>query len=242
MAQLFEEEKKYPDNKARKNFVFLGYPHEPPLPRDDYRRVIKELEEELPLRLWYFLDEITTTEMMRKIWRAILRSDLAIFDISRGNPNVAFELGLAVAQNKTCITILKTGEPNPLGKSDLAYAERAEYSSAATLKTKIRELLISKSGAIKLLYQLSYEMHNDNLNLSQQRINDGLIELLIKIYRNKKISKSSAIKVIGNEKLTNTAMNRLRELEVLQVEGQKRGAKWIFTDLWVTSDHEVAGE
>src|SRR5215510_3584981 len=34
---------------------------------------------------------------------AILRSDLAVFDTSGGNPNVAFEFGLAVAQNKQAI-------------------------------------------------------------------------------------------------------------------------------------------
>lgn len=86
MAQLFEDEKKYPDNRTRDNFVFLGYPHEPALARDDYRQVIRDLEADFPIRLWYFLDEITTAEMMRKIWRAVLRADLAIFDVSRGNP------------------------------------------------------------------------------------------------------------------------------------------------------------
>jgi len=63
MAQLFEDEKKYPDNRTRDNFVFLGYPYEPALPRDDYQRVIRDLQGEVPVRLWYFLDEITTTEM-----------------------------------------------------------------------------------------------------------------------------------------------------------------------------------
>jgi len=62
MAQLFEDEKKYPDNRTRDNFIFLGYPYQPALPRDDYQRVIRDLQGELPVRLWYFLDEITTTE------------------------------------------------------------------------------------------------------------------------------------------------------------------------------------
>ena len=74
MAQMFEDEKKYQDNNLRKNFVFLAYPYRPPLALDDYRAVTNELQQELPIRLWYFLDEITTQEMMRKIWRAILRS------------------------------------------------------------------------------------------------------------------------------------------------------------------------
>ena len=67
---------------------------------------------------------------MRKIWRAILRADLCIFDISNGNPNVAFELGLAAAVGKPCITLLKTGEHNPLGAADLGYSERANIRCA----------------------------------------------------------------------------------------------------------------
>jgi hypothetical protein len=31
MAQMFEDEKGYPDNAKRENFVFLGYPFTPPL-------------------------------------------------------------------------------------------------------------------------------------------------------------------------------------------------------------------
>ena len=100
MAQFFVEEQNYPDNAPRKNFVFLAYPFTPPISQDDYNAVVKELQGELPLRLWYFLDEVTTQELMRKIWRAILRSDLCIFDITKGNPNVVFELGLAVAVGK----------------------------------------------------------------------------------------------------------------------------------------------
>ncbi len=104
MAQFFEEEKQYPDNATRINFVFLAYPFTPPIAQEDYNAVVREIQGEYPVRLWYFLDEVTTQELMRKIWRAILRSDLCIFDISRGNPNVAFELGLAAAIGKRCIS------------------------------------------------------------------------------------------------------------------------------------------
>jgi hypothetical protein len=72
MAQFFEEEKNYPDNARRTNFVFFAYPFTPPIPQEDYNAVVKELQSEYPLRLWYFLDEVTTQELMRKIWRAIL--------------------------------------------------------------------------------------------------------------------------------------------------------------------------
>jgi nucleoside 2-deoxyribosyltransferase len=100
MASFFEAEKDVPENRRRQNFVFMAYPFTPALPAADYRAAVRALQSELPVRFWYFLDETTTAELMRKIWRAILRADLAVFDISDGNPNVAFELGLAVANGR----------------------------------------------------------------------------------------------------------------------------------------------
>src|SRR5207249_4501726 len=132
----------------------------PPLASEDYRKAVAELQQELPVRFWYFLDEVTTAEMMRKIWRAILRADLAVFDTSGGNPNVAFELGLAVAENKRCMTMVMEGEDDPLGKADLGYAERAAYSSLASLKATLRDLAIAQSTAMKLIHDLSYQLQD----------------------------------------------------------------------------------
>jgi hypothetical protein len=241
MAQLFEDEKKYPDNRARENFVFLGYPFKPPLPLDDYRQVTKELEQEYPVRLWYFLDEITTAEMMRKIWRAVLRADFAIFDVSGGNSNVAFELGLAVAMNKPCMTLLKSGEPNPLGAADLGYAERTEYSSAATLKEALRKLLEAKSTALRRIKEISYHIFDSNLPTTQADLQARTRRLLSVVYSQRRIAKGSAEKVFADRKLADAALNKLREMGVLQIEGQRGGARWIFSDNWVYHDHEVAG-
>ena len=241
MAQLFEDEKKYPDNRTRQNFVFFGYPFTPALPKDDYRKVLEDLEEELPLRLWYFLDEVTTTELMRKIWRAVLRSDLAIFDVSGGNPNVAFELGLAVAQNKGCITTLMSGAANPLGSADLGYAERAEYTSASSLKDILRKLLLSKSSACRAIRDVSYQIFDSSGLETRESIEINVRKILSQVYRFKKVTKTHAEQVFGDRKLADIAMSKLREVGVLQVEGQKRGAKYVFSDLWVYHDHEVTG-
>jgi hypothetical protein len=241
MPNLFEDEKKYPDNRARENFVFLGYPYNPALPRDDYRAVVADIEKAFPLRLWYFLDEITTAEMMRKIWRAILRSDLAVFDTSGGNPNVAFELGLAVAQNRPTIILHKTGEPNPLGSADLGYAERAEYTSAATLKERLTKVLQAKSSALRRARELSYHIYDSNLPKTRDDLESAALKLLSTVYTTKRITKSQAEKEFGDRGLADRALNRLREVGVLQVEGARRGARWVFGDLWVYHDHEVAG-
>jgi len=241
VAQLFEDEKRFADNRHRANFVFVAYPYDPVLPRDDYRKVIKDLEEELPIRLWYFLDEITTAEMMRKIWRAILRSDLAIFDISGGNANVALELGLPVAQNISSITVLKTGAQNPLGSADLGYSERAEYTSANTLKDKLRTILQAKSSACRIIREVSYGLIDNAGGKTREQLEQMVSNVLHVVFKSKKTTKTSAEKLFGDRKLADIALLKLRDLGVLQVEGQKRGAKYIFPDTWVYQDHEVTG-
>jgi nucleoside 2-deoxyribosyltransferase len=241
MAQLFEEEKNYPDNAPRKNFAFMAYPFAPPISQDDYNTVVKELQNECPLRLWYFLDEITTQELMRKIWRAILRADLCIFDISKGNPNVAFELGLAAAVGKPCITLLKTGEQNPLGAADLGYSERVEYASRETLKARLKQLLNAKSSALRLFNDVSYAMQRDAFNITREQDEQNLIEIVNHVFRHKKITKPKARTIVGDDKRATNALNALRDANVLRVEGVKKGATWVFTDKWVHHDHEVVG-
>jgi hypothetical protein len=241
MAQLFEDERKFPDNGTRQNFVFMGYPFDPPFPAEDYRGAVAELQEELPVRFWYFLDEITTAEMMRKIWRAILRADVAIFDVSGGNPNVAFELGLAVSENKKCMTILRTGKPNPLGSADLGYAERAEYDSIASLKTRIREVAVTQLSGMRLFNELSYSLHPVAGDLDRQTLEDRLRHVVKTVFDKKQIQKRGASQILGDEGLATAALNALREKDVLKVEGQRRGSRWVFTDSWAYADHEVSG-
>jgi len=241
MAQLFEDEKKYPDNQRRTNFVFFAYPFTPPIPQEDYNAVVRELQSEYPLRLWYFLDEVTTQELMRKIWRAILRSDLCIVDITKGNPNVAFELGLAAAIGKPCITLLKTGEENPLGGADLGYSERAEYSSRETLKAKLKQLLIAKSSALRLFNTISYAIQTDAYNITREQEEQKLIELVKHVFLYKKITKPKARAIVGDDRRATIALNSLRSENVLRVEGAKKGAAWVLTESWVHHDHEVVG-
>jgi hypothetical protein len=241
MAQLFEDERNYPDNAPRANFVFMAYPFAPPISQDDYGAVVKELQGDLPLRLWYFLDEITTQELMRKIWRAILRSDLCIFDITKGNPNVAFELGLAAAVGRPCITLLKAGEPNPLGAADLGYSERAEYVSRESLKAKLKQLLGAKSSALRLFNKISYAIQTDRFNVTREQDEQKLIEIVKHVFLHKKITKPKARTIVGDDKRATVVLNALRDANVLRVEGVKKGATWVFTDRWVHHDHEVVG-
>jgi len=242
MAQMFKEEKGFPDNTPRKNFVFLAYPFNPPLPLDDYRALTAELQREIPVRLWYFLDELTTDELMRKVWRAILRSDLSAFDISGGNPNVAFELGLAVAAEKPCISLLRTGSANPLGGADLGYSERAEYTSRETLKAVLLRILTSKSSAMRTANRLSYQLISDAFPFDRAELEKRLIQIMTTVFLNKRTTRSAVRKQLeNNDALAGAVLNGLRAEGVLQPEGSRRHARWVFSPGWCYHDHEVTG-
>ena len=242
MAQMFKDEEAFADNATRQNFVFMGYPFTPPLAKEDYATVVKELQKELPLRFWYFLDEVTTNELMRKVWRAILRADLCVFDTSGGNPNVAFELGLAVAKDKRCITMLKTGEPNPLGSADMSYSERMEYDSIATLREQLRTFVWAKSTALRLLDELSYKVAEKDDSVSRDAVRDRLLAVVTHVFNKKSITKTGARGLMKTEPLTTAALAELRSADVFKLEGIRGGAKYVFTDGWAYHDHEVTGD
>jgi hypothetical protein len=241
MSLMFQEEAKFSDNRPRTNFVFLGFPYASPLPLDDYRQVLTQLEATFPIRFWYFLVEYTTEELMRKLWRGILRSDLCVFDLSGGSPNVSFEIGLAVARFKRCSTILKTGAENPLGSADMAYAERAEYNSSNTLKETLTRVIKSKSTALATLRQAAQYLHDSSKPRSVDNIEALLTTIVNEVFQNGKITKQAAERIVNDRPFTDAAMNHLRERQVLAIEGSRRGAKWILGEEWVSKSHEVAG-
>lgn len=241
MSIMFEEEARFSDNRQRTNFVFLGFPYKTPLPLDDYESVLKALEDTYPLRFWYFLVEYTTNELMRKLWRGILRSDLCVFDVSGGNPNVSFEVGLAVARFKRCSTILRTGAENPLGLSDLAYAERAEYQSSNSLRETLTRIVKSKSTALTTLRQAAQYLHDSSKPRSVDEIEALLTTIVNDVFRNGKTTKQAAERLVGDRPFADAAMNHLRERQVLALDGTRRGAKWVLGEDWVGKSHEVAG-
>lgn len=237
---MFEEESKYNDNRQRTNFVFLGFPYKAPIPLDDYRASLRSLESTLPVRFWYFLEEYTTDELMRKLWRAILRADICIFDVSGGNPNVSLELGLAIARFKRCSAIIKTGAENPLGRSDMSYAELLEYSSSETLKDTIVRILKGKSTAMTTIRQSSEYLYDSSIHKSVDEVEIRITKIVAEVFKHGKITKQRAEELVGNRKFADVAMRHLREKQVLAIEGAKRGAKWVFGENWVKKSHQIS--
>ena len=154
---------------------------------------------------------------------------------------MAFELGLAAAIGKPCITLLKTGEHNPLGAADLGYSEHTEYASRESLKAKLKQVLRAKSSALRLFNDISYEMQRNAYNITREQVEQNLTEIVKHVFQHKNIMKPKARTIVGDDKRATGALNALRNANVLRVEGVKKGATWVFTDKWVHHDHEVVG-
>jgi hypothetical protein len=148
---------------------------------------------------------------------------------------------MAVAIGKSCITLLKAGEGNPLGAADLGYSERAEYTSRQTLKERITSLLQAKSSALRTLNKVSYYVQSDAFEYGREEIETRIVKVVNHVYKNKKITRAGIAKIMGNDKQAGLLLDALRDHEVLQLVGQRRAAKWLMGEKWVTHDHEVVG-
>ncbi len=195
------------------------------------------------MRLWFFLDELTTNELMRKVWRAILRSNVGVFDISGGNPNVALELGLALGADKSCISFLHSENDNPLGRADLGYSERVEYASAATLKQGLVRVLKAKCQGLRDINALSYELISDAFPFGREELENRLMQTANLVFRNKRTTRAAVRRVFENDDgLAGTVLGGFRSKGILAPEGARRHAQWVFGPEWVHHDHEVTGE
>jgi hypothetical protein len=239
MALLFRDEKINEKNPERKNLIFLAYPFSPALPMDEYRQAMKELQNELPVRLWYFADEQTTAELIRKIWRAILQADLAFFDISNGNANVAFEMGLAAGIDKRCVTLLKTGASNPLGSADLGYSERLEYHDAESLKAIVRKALHAHCSGLIDLRSACAKVGKGTSGISSDELFSFGVQVLNHVFKNKKITKKVVVDIVGDSTVATYLLKQLRQDQILRLEGEKRGATYVFCGTWTHDDHSA---
>jgi hypothetical protein len=127
-------------DKLRKQ-VFVAYSYRL-YPKDDYRKLYKDLEEQYDVTFIFADEKITNMHIMKKIETFIRGSDFSIFDISGWNPNVTLELGFAMAvsdQWYIAIDPSKT-EVNEV-PSDLRGLDRIQYGSYTELGGKLSVLL-----------------------------------------------------------------------------------------------------
>lgn len=126
--------------KSRKQ-VFVAYSYRD-YPKDDYRRVFKDLEEKYEVTFIFADEKITNMHIMKKIETFIRASDFSIFDISGWNPNMTLELGFAMAVTEQWYIALNPAKTEIKEvPSDLRGLDRIEYGSYTDLSSKLTVLM-----------------------------------------------------------------------------------------------------
>ena len=127
--------------KILKKQVFVAYSYRL-YPKDDYRKVYKDLEKKYDVTFLFADEKITNMHIMKKIENLIRGSDFSVFDISGWNPNVTLELGFAMAILEDWYIAI---DPNKTDvhevPADLRGLDRIEYASYSDLGTKLTVLM-----------------------------------------------------------------------------------------------------
>jgi hypothetical protein len=136
------------DGKQFQADIFMVMPFLPALD-SVYRSVITPLAKELKLTIVRG-DEFTSSRgiIIDEVWSALNQCRFVIVDISGGNDNVFYELGIAHTLNKPAILITQATQPEdvPFDVRHLRYVQYANDASGllklgADLKTAITRLL-----------------------------------------------------------------------------------------------------
>lgn len=130
-----------PSKAALRKQVFVAYSYKL-YPKDDYRRVYKDLEQKFDVTFIFADEKITNMHIMKKIESYIRNSDFSIFDISGWNPNVTLELGFAMAAGDNWYIALdpKHTEIQEV-PSDLRGLDRIQYTSYSDFGSRLSVLM-----------------------------------------------------------------------------------------------------
>ncbi len=104
LEQISDEEK-----RAGESQCFIS--HE--FGQKDLRAKLVRALERLHLRPYFADKEVTGDFILSKVCKKILLTRASIVDLTKANPNVYFELGVAIGMNKPVFLVLKGGESVP---------------------------------------------------------------------------------------------------------------------------------
>jgi hypothetical protein len=132
----------------RSRRIFVAYPYA--FPEQDYRRPFQALEKAFDVRFDYADQQISSSQILQKITAMIMEARFSLFDVTRWNPNVALELGIAMGANRDYYLLFNpTDALNPKAgdvASDLSGFERLHYRSYHELEERLTKLLIQEFG------------------------------------------------------------------------------------------------
>lgn len=111
--------------------------------KDNLRKAIENTLKKFDLDPYYADIEIRSVHVACKICEWIRCSKFGIFEISGGNPNVMFELGIAWGFGKKALLITEAGTEVPADLRGLDLLKYGNYKYLTKeLKTKIRTFVV----------------------------------------------------------------------------------------------------
>jgi hypothetical protein len=130
--------------RSEERSVFVAYPYA--LPQDDYRRPFKAVEKAFNVKFEFADDEITNKHLLDKVTRMIGKARFGLFDITRWNPNVTLELGIAIGLQRSYYLLFNPTDAGTHPPADLGGIDRIEYTSYGGLESSLTKLLIQEFG------------------------------------------------------------------------------------------------
>lgn len=133
----------------RRNRVFVAYPFRY-YPKDVYRPIFQRIEQERRFKAVYADDTLTGQHLLEKIGKILRGVELAIFDLTTWNANVALELGVAyglrVTEGRPDSWILYSvaeGHEKDV-PTDVRGIDSVRYTDLADLETQLRVRLAQR--------------------------------------------------------------------------------------------------
>ncbi|CAM4363370.1 MULTISPECIES: hypothetical protein [Pseudoalteromonas] len=126
--------------------VFVAMPFNETIVKADIYKSISTATDFLSLQAYRVDEDIFTDGIMKNIVSHIYEARIVIADITGMNPNVMFELGLAMSSNKDCVIIQNRADKNdiPFDLKDIPiirYNENEVFEFIDQLKRRLRSLL-----------------------------------------------------------------------------------------------------
>ena len=118
--------------------------------KEPYNRIFADVvrptvESITPLRCLRADDINDNSAIIEDIWRKINEARIVLADISEGNPNVFYELGIAHTVGKDAVLLLRDGERAPF---DLTHLRHISYRDTSDGLKRLADELRSTIGAI----------------------------------------------------------------------------------------------
>lgn len=116
--------------------IFVAYPYA----LTGYRQALSSTLQAPDTELIYADEHISSGHVLRKIEDMLATCDLALFDVTNGNPNVALELGIAIATPHPYVVAIRNSALSTLG-ADIHGWDQIRYDTVEELGTKLRALI-----------------------------------------------------------------------------------------------------